>query len=88
MSEHHHIRDRPLDGASAAFCRLLLSVIVLAPERLNGSPALLTGNFTMMTSIDLENIDLRLLNLHLKEFFYGHTYPLHFVFLPFTVGIV
>ena len=67
--------------------RLLLSVIVWAPERLNWSPALLTGrreNFAMMTSFDYENINLGSPNLHLKEFLYGPTYSPDFVFLALT----
>ena len=50
-------------------------------------PALLTGkceNFAMMTSFDLENIDLGSPNLDPKEFLYGPTYPLYFVFLALT----
>ena len=35
----------------------------------------------MMTSFDLENIDLGSSNLYLEEFLYGSTYPLYFVFL-------
>ena len=41
-------------------------------------------NFAIMTSFDLENIDLGSPNLHLKQFLYGPTYPLRFVFLAFT----
>ena len=69
------------------FCRLSLSVIVWAPERLNWSPALSNGkceNFAIMTSFDLQNIDLGSPNLHLKEFLYGPTYPPYFVFLALT----
>ena len=35
----------------------------------------------MMTSFDLEHIHLGSLNLHLKKFLYGPTYPPNFVFL-------
>ena len=80
--------------ASSRFCRLSLSIIVWAPERLNWSPALLTEKcnrfcqkckiFAIMTSFDLENIDLGSQNLCLKEFLYRHTYPPNFVFLALT----
>ena len=38
----------------------------------------------MMTSFDLENIDLGSPSVHLKEFLYGSTYPPNFVFLALT----
>ena len=51
-----HNRDRSFHWASADVCRLLLFVVISAPERFNWSPALLTRkceNCAMMTSFDL-----------------------------------
>ena len=59
----------------------------MAPEQLNWSPALLTGeceNCAMMTPFNLENIDLGSPNLRVKDFLYGSTYPTNFVFLALT----
>ena len=38
----------------------------------------------MMTSFDLENVDLGSPNFHLKEFLYGPTYPPNVMFLALT----
>ena len=37
----------------------------------------------MLTSLDLENIDLESQNLHLEDLLYRHNYPLNFVLLTF-----
>ena len=69
-----------------SFCRLLLSVVVWAPERLNWSPVLLTGkceHFATVTSFDLENIELGSPDLQVKKFLYGPTYQRTLVFLSY-----
>ena len=56
------------------------------PERLKQSAASLTKkceNFALMTSFDLEDVDLASPNLHHKEFLCGPTHPPSFVFLAF-----
>ena len=86
-----HISDWPFRCASSRFCRLSLSIMVWAAERLNWNPALLNGtceNFAMMTSFYLENIDLGSQNLHLTEFLYEPTYPPNFVFLALTGAVI
>ena len=74
---------------SIVSCRLSISVIVWAPERLRKCEhwKVRSGkceHFAMMTSFHLENIYLGSPNLHLKELLYKPTYPPNFMFLTLT----
>ena len=73
--------DIPFHCASSAFCWLKLSVLVWVLGQLKWCPARCTKNgenFALMTSFDLENVDLRYQNLHQKEFLCGPTHPLSY----------
>ena len=81
-----HVSDSPIHCASSLFCRSKLSVLVWVRDRLKQSAARLTKkceNFALMTSFDLEDVDLRSPNLHHKEFLCWSTHPPSFVFLAF-----
>ena len=75
------ISESPIHCTSSLFCRLKLSVLVWARDRLKQSAARLTKkceNFALITSFDLEDVDLGSPNLHHKKFLCGPIYPRKF----------
>ena len=63
-------------------------MLVWARDRLKQNAACLTKkceNFALMTSFDLEDVDLGSPKLHHKEFLCGPTHPASFVFLALQV---